>query len=230
MFQVNYLINAIIYLIDSIILFLWSTNFFAPSLIRIVAFSTTFIHYFSFYSSFKYEWLEVDAPGDDISINEVFKTVITFTLFLYLIKLISKIFVFRKMNESLRSPFSLRNDQAFSKNSSVLFVSNFSVAIIMVAITLFHYLVLALGGRNVSISIPIVHSILVMLSVVPLIRSSWPDLLKLAYDFGKDKSFAFGLFFLWPIFLPILAFDNSVYTPTNPVQDEDDELADDQIE
>ena len=38
----------------------------------------------------------------------------------------------------------------------------------------------------------------------------------LAKVFGKDNGFAFGLLFLAPIFIPILALGNAVYTPRNP--------------
>ena len=38
--------------------------------------------------------------------------------------------------------------------------------------------------------------------------------LKTAKNFGKGKLFALGLFFLWPIFLLILAFDKSKYLPS----------------
>ena len=40
----------------------------------------------------------------------------------------------------------------------------------------------------------------------------------LAKVFGKDNGFAFGLLFLAPIFVPILALGNAVYTPRNPVE------------
>jgi amino acid transporter len=40
----------------------------------------------------------------------------------------------------------------------------------------------------------------------------------LAKVFGKDNGFAFGLLFLAPIFVPILALGNSVYMPRNPVE------------
>jgi len=40
----------------------------------------------------------------------------------------------------------------------------------------------------------------------------------LAKVFGKDNGFAFGLLFLTPIFVPILALGNAVYTPRNPVE------------
>ena len=40
----------------------------------------------------------------------------------------------------------------------------------------------------------------------------------LAKAFGKDNGFAFGLLFLAPIFVPILALGNAVYTPRNPVE------------
>jgi len=40
----------------------------------------------------------------------------------------------------------------------------------------------------------------------------------LAKVFGKDNGFAFGLLFLAPIFVPILALGNSVYTPRNPIE------------
>jgi hypothetical protein len=39
----------------------------------------------------------------------------------------------------------------------------------------------------------------------------------LAKVFGKDNGFAFGLLFLAPIFVPILALGNAVYTPRNPI-------------
>jgi len=39
----------------------------------------------------------------------------------------------------------------------------------------------------------------------------------LAKVFGKDNGFAFGLLLLAPIFVPILALGNAVYTPRNPV-------------
>ncbi len=42
-------------------------------------------------------------------------------------------------------------------------------------------------------------------------------LFDLAKVFGKDNGFAFGLLFLAPIFVPILALGNAVYTPRNPV-------------
>jgi len=38
--------------------------------------------------------------------------------------------------------------------------------------------------------------------------------LKMAKNFGKAKLFALGLFFLWPVFLLILAFDKSKYLPS----------------
>jgi len=38
----------------------------------------------------------------------------------------------------------------------------------------------------------------------------------LAKVFGKENGFAFGLLFLAPIFVPVLALGNSVYTPRNP--------------
>lgn len=38
----------------------------------------------------------------------------------------------------------------------------------------------------------------------------------LAKVFGKDNGFAFGLLFLTPIFVPILALGNAVYTPRAP--------------
>ena len=41
------------------------------------------------------------------------------------------------------------------------------------------------------------------------------DLAKL---FGKDNGFAFGLLFLAPIFVPILALGSAVYTPRNPIE------------
>ena len=40
----------------------------------------------------------------------------------------------------------------------------------------------------------------------------------LAKVFGKDNGFAFGLLFLAPVFVPILALGNAVYTPRNPVE------------
>jgi len=40
----------------------------------------------------------------------------------------------------------------------------------------------------------------------------------LAKVFGKDNGFAFGLLFLAPIFVPILALGNAVYTPRNPAE------------
>jgi hypothetical protein len=40
----------------------------------------------------------------------------------------------------------------------------------------------------------------------------------LAKVFGKDNGFAFGLLFLTPIFVPILALGNAVYSPRNPVE------------
>lgn len=40
----------------------------------------------------------------------------------------------------------------------------------------------------------------------------------LAKVFGKETGFAFGLLFLAPIFVPILALGNAVYTPRNPVE------------
>lgn len=39
----------------------------------------------------------------------------------------------------------------------------------------------------------------------------------LAKVFGKDNGFAFGLLFLAPIFVPILALGSAVYTPRTPV-------------
>ena len=39
----------------------------------------------------------------------------------------------------------------------------------------------------------------------------------MAKVFGKDNGFAFGLLFLAPIFVPILALGDAVYTPRNPV-------------
>lgn len=38
----------------------------------------------------------------------------------------------------------------------------------------------------------------------------------LAKVFGKDNGFAFGLLFLAPIFVPILALGSAVYTPREP--------------
>ena len=40
----------------------------------------------------------------------------------------------------------------------------------------------------------------------------------LAKVFGKDNGFAFGLLFLAPIFVPILALGNAVYTPRISVE------------
>ena len=40
----------------------------------------------------------------------------------------------------------------------------------------------------------------------------------LAKVFGKDNGFAFGLLFLAPIFVPILALGSAVYTPRNPIE------------
>ena len=40
----------------------------------------------------------------------------------------------------------------------------------------------------------------------------------LARVFGKENGFAFGLLFLAPIFVPILALGDAVYTPRNPVE------------
>ena len=42
----------------------------------------------------------------------------------------------------------------------------------------------------------------------------------LARVFGKDNGFAFGLLFLAPIFVPILALGNAVYTPRLPATDQ----------
>ena len=42
----------------------------------------------------------------------------------------------------------------------------------------------------------------------------------LARVFGKDNGFAFGLLFLAPIFVPILALGNAVYTPRIPSVDQ----------
>ncbi|MDP2964589.1 MAG: DUF5684 domain-containing protein [Pelolinea sp.] len=42
----------------------------------------------------------------------------------------------------------------------------------------------------------------------------------LAKVFGKDNGFAFGLLFLAPIFMPILALGDSVYTPHIPASDQ----------
>jgi len=43
-------------------------------------------------------------------------------------------------------------------------------------------------------------------------------LFDLARVFGKDNGFAFGILFLAPIFVPILALGDAVYTPRNPVE------------
>ena len=40
----------------------------------------------------------------------------------------------------------------------------------------------------------------------------------LAKVFGKENGFAFGLVFLAPVFVPILALGSAVYTPRNPVE------------
>lgn len=40
----------------------------------------------------------------------------------------------------------------------------------------------------------------------------------LAKVFGKENGFAFGLLFLAPIFVPILALGSAVYTPRSPVE------------
>lgn len=45
----------------------------------------------------------------------------------------------------------------------------------------------------------------------------------LARVFGKDNGFAFGLLFLAPFFVPILALGNAVYAPRIPAVDQPNE-------
>jgi len=65
------------------------------------------------------------------------------------------------------------------------------------------------GGAVLVLELPAIALVLFVVSAV----FYWCILHNLSLAFGKGAGFAFGLFFLAPIFWPILAFDSSEYQP-----------------